>query len=101
MPLAASLDINDGGFTWYVIGLVAGGLIQAAIAWFGFGMSKGGRLISALFALVFLGYGVYLAFFFTSGGYRYFPYALAVPVLFLINIYRLWSEKRKQSTPSS
>ena len=97
MHLAASLDIGDGGFTWYVIGLWVGGLIQLAIAIFGFGMSRGGRLISGAFAALFLGYGTYLAFFFGGGGYRYFPYALAVPVLFLINIYRLWSERRKAS----
>lgn len=101
MPLAASLDLNDGGFTWYVIGLMVGGIVQLAITYFGFGMSKGGRIISALFGVVFLGYGLYLAFVFTSGDYRYFPYALAVPVLFLINIYRLWSERRKQSADAS
>jgi hypothetical protein len=101
MTLAASLDFSDGGFTWYVIGLWAGGLIQLAMTVFGFGLSKGGRIISAAFALLFLGYGTYLAFFFAGGGYRYFPYALAVPVLFGINIYRLWSERRKASMESS
>jgi hypothetical protein len=99
MSLAAALDINDGGFTWYVLSLLAGGVIQLLVTVFGFGLSKGGRIVSALFAAVFLGYGLYLVFFFTSGGYRYFPYALAVPVLFMVNIYRLWSERRKQAAP--
>lgn len=100
MTLASSLDFYDGGFTWYVVGLLLGGLVQAAITWFGFGMSRGGRFISALFAVVFLGYGLYLAFVFKSGTFRFFPYALAVPVLFMINIYRLWSERRKAALDS-
>jgi hypothetical protein len=100
MTLAATLNIHDGGFTWYVIGLAFSAVIQLVLAWFGLGMSNGARVFCAAFGVVFLGYAIYLAFFFESGAYQFHPYAIAVPVLYLINVYRHWSERRKAALPA-
>lgn len=56
-------------------------------------------MFCAAFGLVFLGYAIYLAFFFVAGAYQFHPYAIAVPVLYLINVYRHYTERKKAALP--
>jgi len=58
-----------------------------AIGGFG-GTSVGMRLLNGLFALGFLGYAVYLFFFFEGGEFRMFWYAFVLPLILIIQAIR-------------
>lgn len=56
------------------------------IAGIGFGASSTTRLLSGLFGLGFLGYAIYLAFFFTGGTFAMFWYAFIAPVAVIAQV---------------
>ncbi len=84
----AALDMNDSQFLGYTALLGISGLLMLGLAIAGLGATTGSRAISGLFGLGFLGYAIYLAFFFEGGTVRIFFYAFVVPILVIVNIFK-------------
>jgi hypothetical protein len=83
-----NLDFTDqAGFSWYCILLLVSGVILVAFAGLP-GLGRGNRVVNVLFGLGFLGYGVYLVYFFQGGSYFVFFKAFIVPVVLIINSIR-------------
>ena len=94
MNLAVT-EFSDGAFNAYVIALAVSGILLLLAAVIGFGATTGSRVISGLVGLGFLGYAIYLEFFFEGGQFRILTYAFVVPVLVLINVFRSRKQKRE------
>ena len=88
MPLAVT-EVSDTTFLVYIVALAISGILLAILAIGGFGgTSVGMRLLNGLFALGFLGYAVYLFFFFEGGEFRMLWYAFVLPVILIIQAIR-------------
>jgi len=74
------MEVSDSVFLLYVGLLALAGVLQLVIAGVGFGAAVATRLVSGLFGLGFLGYAIYLAFFFEGGSFAMFWYAFIAPV---------------------
>ncbi len=84
----AVIEMNDSTFLGYTALLAISGLIMLVLAIFGFGAGGGSRALSGLFGLGFLGYAIYLAFFFDGGSVSIFFYAFIVPILLIVNVFK-------------
>jgi hypothetical protein len=83
------MDLGNTTFTVYWIALVVSGVLLLVTAGTGFGhQSKGIRILNAVIGLAFLGYGGYLALFFTGGHYLLVLKAFIVPIALLVNAIR-------------
>lgn len=83
-----NLDFTDhAGFSWYCILLLVSG---AALVVLGpaRGLNKATRVLNLVFGLGFLGYGIYLTFFFGGGSYVIFFKAFIAPVVLIVNSIR-------------
>lgn len=80
------MEVGDSVFLLYVGLLALAGIIQLVIAGIGFGATGATRLLSGLFGLGFLGYAIYLAFFFTGGTFAMFWYAFIAPVAVIAQV---------------
>jgi hypothetical protein len=85
MNLAVT-EMSDTTFLAYIAGLGISGLILLVLAIAGFGAGAGSRVLSGLFGLGFIGYAIYLAFFFTGGTVGIFLYVFIAPILLIINV---------------
>jgi len=101
MSYATALDLGDNTFLAYVIALFVSGGILLVLALAGFGASTGSRILSGLFGLGFVGYSVYLAFFFDGGEYRIFIYAFIVPILLIVNVVKSRKANQEASAQAS
>jgi hypothetical protein len=78
--------MSDSQFLGYTVLLGISGLLMLGLAIAGLGASTGSRALSGLFGLGFLGYAIYLAFFFNGGTVKVFFYAFAVPIIVIVNL---------------
>ena len=85
----AAVEIPDGVFLAYLAALVVSGVIMVVLAATGFGASGTlVRILNGLFGVGFLGYAVYLLFFFPGGDFPVFFYAFILPVIMLIQAFK-------------
>lgn len=90
------------GFNLYWILLIVSGALLLVMAASGFGSkSTADRVISSLFGLGFLAYGIYLGFVFTGGTYHIFFYAFAVPVLLVVNAFKNSKERKEREAAAA
>jgi Ca2+/Na+ antiporter len=90
------------GFTLYWILLIVAGAMMLVMAASGFGSkSTSDRIVSSLFGLGFLGYGLYLGFIFSGTSYFIFYYAFAVPVLLVVNAVKNAKERKQRETAAA
>ena len=75
-------------FNWYVGLLAISGIVMLALAALKQGQSTVSRSINGIFGAVYLGYAIYLAFFFDGGSYLIFFQAFLLPVLMVVNFLR-------------
>jgi hypothetical protein len=87
-------------FLLYCLLLVVSGIIMLVSAIGGFGQRPGARIAEALFGSGFLGYGVYLLFFFTGGEFTMFYYAFVAPILTVVHAVRARQSRASQSRAS-
>lgn len=100
MNLAVT-EMSDGVFLGYIAGLAISGLIMLVLAATGFGASGVlVRILNGLFGAGFLGYAIYLFFFFEGGEFRIFYYAFILPVLMLISAFR-GRQSRSEPAPAA
>ncbi|AGL17122.1 hypothetical protein [Actinoplanes sp. N902-109] len=88
--------MSDGTFLLYIAMLFGSGAIFVVLAAGGFGLRTGGRILNAIFGVGYVGYSIYLLFFFEGGMVRIFIYAFIAPVYALIKTYRAWKSSRTQ-----
>ncbi|TYK43983.1 hypothetical protein [Actinomadura decatromicini] len=74
-------------FSWYVIALMASGVLMAAAAALP-GSKVTERLLYVALGIGMLGYGVYLGFIFDGGSYEIFFYVFVVPIVVLARAVR-------------
>lgn len=84
----AITELSDGVVNAYIIALAVSGVLMLLVAAIGFGSTGGARVLSALFGLGFLGYAIYLEFFFEGGVISVFYYAFVAPFLVIITVIR-------------
>jgi hypothetical protein len=75
-------------FNWYVALLAISGIAMLVMAVVRQGQSVVSRSINGIFGAVYLGYAIYLEFFFDGGSYLIFFQAFLLPVLMLVNFFR-------------
>jgi high-affinity Fe2+/Pb2+ permease len=80
----------------YIALLFVSAVLLAVLAIGGFGQSAGARAIDGIAAAAFLGYAVYLLFFFEGGKYTVFLYAFVVPVIAVVQMVKSRKAKRAQ-----
>ena len=101
----AAVEIPDGVFLAYIAALVVSGLIMVVLAATGFGASGTlVRILNGLFGVGFLGYAVYLLFFFPGGDFPVFFYAFILPVVMVIQAFKTRAAKPEvapQPAPST
>jgi hypothetical protein len=92
-----NLDFSaDPTFSWYVMLLLISGLVMAVLACVNSaGNSNGSRILSGLFGVGFIGYGIYLGFIFNGGTYIIFFKVFIVPVLLVVNFVRTRLAQRR------
>ncbi|MFF2267788.1 hypothetical protein ACFVSK_17515 [Cellulosimicrobium cellulans] len=90
------MEVSDSVFLLYVGLLALAGIIQLVIAGIGFGASGATRLLSGAFGLGFLGYAIYLAFFFAGGSFAMFWYAFVAPVAMIAQVVK--NRRERQAT---
>lgn len=78
---------NNAGFSWYCILLLVSGIALVVMGPVP-GLNKGTRVLNLVFGLGFLGYGIYLTFFFDGGSYFIFFKAFIAPVVLIVNTIR-------------
>jgi hypothetical protein len=100
MNLAVT-EMSEGAFNAYVIALGISGILLLIAALIGFGATTISRVISGLVGLAFLGYAIYLEFFFEGGEFRIVIYAFIVPILVLINVFRSRKQKREAAAAAT
>lgn len=85
----AAIEMSDGMFLGYIGALAVSGVIMLILAITGFG-AQGAlvRVLNALFGAGFLGYAIYLFFFFEGTEFRVFYYAFILPILMIISAFR-------------
>jgi hypothetical protein len=79
--LDSTLDLNI-----YALGIA--GLILLFMGIAGFGATAGSRVLSVVVGVVFLAYGVYLAFIFDGGKYWITYYVYVLPLVVIYNAIR-------------
>ena len=88
--------MSDGTFLAYVALLFASGVLLAVLGIAGFGQSKLARVLDGVAAAGFLGYSIYLLFFFDGGEFRIFFYAFIVPVIAVVQIVKARKARREE-----
>ena len=89
------------GFSAYVVLLMLSGIAMIIMASPTVKHSTMGvRAMNALFGVGFLGYGFYLAFLFSGGGYLIFFKAFILPVLMIFRTIRSARAARSQEVPA-
>lgn len=76
-----NLDFSaDPSFAWYVVLLLVSGTAMIGMS---FARSQGSanQLINAIFGVLYVGYGGYLAFVFDGGSYFMFVWAFILPLV--------------------
>jgi hypothetical protein len=81
-----AIDLSNGQFLGYTALLAISGLLMLGVAIAGLGAGIGSRVVSGLLGLAFLGYGIYLAFFFEGTEFRIIFYAFIVPIVVIANV---------------
>jgi hypothetical protein len=90
----AALEMPDGVFLAYIAALVVSGVILLVLSATGFGASSAlVRVLNGVFGLGFLGYAVYLLFFFQGGEFPVFYYAFILPVIMLVQAFKTRAAK--------
>lgn len=89
--------MSDGTFLAYIALLVGSGILLAVLGIGGFGQSKIARALDGVFAAAFLGYAVYLLFFFEGGEVRILFYAFLVPIFAVVQIFKARKARREQA----
>jgi hypothetical protein len=93
---------HNAGFSWYVVLLLISGAVMLAMAAMPrTGQRVGARILNLVVSLGFLGYGIYLAFFFQGGTYFVFFKVFIVPVLLLVNFVRTLARRRSARPAAS
>jgi len=82
-------------FNLYVVLLAVSGIAMLAMGLLGRGRSNVSRSINFIFGAVYLGYAIYLEFFFDGGSYLIFFQAFALPVIMVITFFRDRTPRRK------
>jgi hypothetical protein len=95
-----NLDFSSNPlFSWYVVLLIFSGLVMLVMGVLNTGgLTKGWRVLNALFGVGFFGYGIYLGFVFQGGSYIIFFKAFILPVLMIVNFFRSMSARQKVKT---
>jgi hypothetical protein len=76
-------------FSWYVVLLLISGVVMVGIGAVNLGgLSTGWRIFNAIAGVGFIGYGIYLGFFFEGVSYIIFFKAFIVPVVAIVNFVR-------------
>jgi hypothetical protein len=88
--------MSDGTFLAYILLLIVSGGLLLALAIGGFGQSTVARVFDALFGVGFLGYAVYLLFFFQGTEVRILFYAFIVPVFAIVQMVKARKAKREE-----
>ena len=88
--------MSDGTFLGYIALLAASGVLLAVLGIAGFGQTKLARVFDGIAAVAFLGYAVYLLFFFEGGEVRIFFYAFIVPIFAVIQIFKARKARREE-----
>ncbi|RJQ71578.1 hypothetical protein D5S17_27655 [Pseudonocardiaceae bacterium YIM PH 21723] len=78
-------------FWVYVVLLIVSGLVMVGLAPAS-GQQTGWKIVSFLLGVFFIGYGGYLAFFFTGGQYRVVIYVFILPIVL---IYQAITRRRR------
>lgn len=92
--------MTDTTFLLYTVLLAVSGIIQLVIAGVGFGQGVAPRVLAGLFGAAFLGYAIYLFFFFPGGDVRVFFYAFIIPVAMIVQAVKAARAKREQAVPA-
>jgi ABC-type Co2+ transport system permease subunit len=87
--------MSDGTLLAYIALLVVSGVLLLVLGAGGFGQTVGARVISALFGAAFVGYAVYLLFFFNGDKVRIFAYAFLAPIVAVVNVVKARKAKRQ------
>ncbi|MFJ1708190.1 hypothetical protein [Kitasatospora sp. NPDC088346] len=89
-----NLDFSvDPLFSWYVVLLAISGVAMIGLGAFTAGQSTGMRVLNGLAGAAFLGYAIYLAFFFEGAEYRMFFQAFILPVLLIVKFVKGLTER--------
>jgi len=97
-----NLDFSHPGFTAYVLLLLGSGIAMIVLASPAFRRtSMVLRVLNTLVGLAYLGYGVYLAFFFSGGTYVMFFQAFVLPVLLVIRTVQANRIAKRQASRSA
>lgn len=90
------MDAPAAAFFAYCALLVCSGLLTLAIALLPVPQHPVARVVGAGFGLAFLGYAVYLLFFFTGGTFALFFWAFIVPFMSVAHVVRA---RRRRPAP--
>jgi 4-amino-4-deoxy-L-arabinose transferase-like glycosyltransferase len=83
----AVIEMNGQMFLGYIAALAVSGLLLLVTAIAGFRTGTGSRVLSGLFGVGFLGYAIYLFFFFDGTGTVFISYyVFVVPILMIVNV---------------
>ncbi len=85
MTFATEINfVSHNTYVAYLVGLTVSGIVLLVIAAFGFGTSLTPRVFCAVFGVVFLSYGVYVAFIRPKEGvFAMYPVGFTFPILAL------------------
>ena len=98
----AVTELNTTTFNLYSALLAISGILLAVTAATGFGgRSVGARIVSGLFAVLFVGYAIYLQFIFTSGTVFISFYVFVVPILLIVQAFRNRTAAKQQQAAAA
>jgi len=98
----AVTELNDTTFNLYSALLAISGILLAVTAATGFGgRSVGARIVNGLFAVLFVGYAIYLQFIFTSGTVFISYYVFVVPILLILQAFRNRTAAKQQQAAAA
>ncbi|MBO0841951.1 MAG: hypothetical protein J2O46_02110 [Nocardioides sp.] len=87
-------------FFAYIALLILSGALTLAIALLPVPQHPLARVVGAAFGIGFLGYAVYLIFFFHGGTFALFFWAFIVPFMSIVHAVKAYGRRRRQLSPT-
>jgi hypothetical protein len=86
-------------FSWYVVLLLLSGVVMLVMTAVRVDQKPARRILSLLFGVGFLGYGIYLGFIFNGGSYFVFFQVFILPVVLVASSLRSAARRRASAIP--
>jgi hypothetical protein len=84
-------------FSWYVVLLLLSGVVMLVMTAVRVDQKPARRILSLLFGVGFLGYGIYLGFIFNGGSYFVFFQVFILPIVLVASSLRSAAARRRAS----